>query len=79
MGPIVCPEKVRNYHSALSSSPEERRSHAKLSVTCIRHCTLSVKSVNTLGNKAAIKLNLGLHSNWSGDMYNFIKILIFTE
>jgi hypothetical protein len=55
----------------------ERRSHAKL--THVANTVLSVKTVNNSGNRAAIKLNLGLYSYWSGDIHNFIKILIFTE
>jgi hypothetical protein len=55
----------------------ERRSHTKLSH--VANTVLSVKTVNASGNKVGIKLNLGLYSYWSGDIHNFIKILIFTE
>jgi len=56
MGPKCCPEtSVRNYHSTLSTSPEERRSLDKLTVTCSKHCIFGVNTGNTAGNKAAIK------------------------
>ena len=56
MGPIGCPEiSVRNYHSTLSTSPEEHRSNVKLTLTFSKLCVLTVNTGNTAKIKATTK------------------------